>query len=295
MERPSVSVIVPVYNDPRVADCVAALTAQTYPSDRVQIVVVDNGSAIDPAPALARWPQVRLVREERVGSFAARNRGIAASDGEVLAFTDADCMPLPTWIEEGVAALQGQPGCGLVGGRIDLWRRPAGPRTRAELFDRTCNLRQSFYVEVRRFAATANLFTWRRVVDAVGPFRAELRSGGDLEWGGRVAARGYPLVYADRACVRHAVRTSWRELVRKERRTAGGHVSVLQLSGARAPLRHALARELRYLIPARVSAVLRSPAGALDRTALCLAIVMLSAVRAGESLRVCAGGEPRRA
>lgn len=94
----------------------------------------------------------------------------------------------------------------------------------------TFGLRQRHYVEREHCGVTANLFTRRGVVDVVGPFNAALRSRGDVEWGKRVWAAGYPQAYCAAAVVRHPARRSLRELVHKARRVLGGRIDVGELA-----------------------------------------------------------------
>jgi glycosyltransferase involved in cell wall biosynthesis len=93
---PTVSVVIPYYEQPRQLDAVlAALRMQTYPAHLVEIVVADDGST----PALVR-PDVTVVRQKDNGfrAAAARNLGAAASTGEVLCFLDSDTIPEPGYI-----------------------------------------------------------------------------------------------------------------------------------------------------------------------------------------------------
>ncbi len=222
---PFVSVIVPVYNDPeRLAMCLTALQKQTHAKDSYEVIVVDNGSVEPIDPVVARFPQVAALRETRPGSFAARNLGLSVAKGEVIGFTDADCIPAVDWIETGVARLASAPGCGLIAGRVDLFfKNPARP-TAAELYDMVMiGLPQQQFAEEYHFGATANVFTTRSVIDRVGPFDASLKSGGDNEWGRRVFAAGLPVVYADEVRVSHPARDSVREMIRKVVRVTGGH------------------------------------------------------------------------
>jgi glycosyltransferase involved in cell wall biosynthesis len=218
--QPLVSVIIPVYNDAaRLRRCLLALAEQTYP--RYEVIVVDNGSADDVAAAVAGLPFVRLCAEARPGSYAARNAGLAQARGDLLAFTDSDCVPEPGWIAAGVARLQAAPGCGLVAGSIALFC--AGPRpTPVELYECLTAFPQQEYVERDHYGATANLFTTRAVMERVGPFAAALTSGGDREWGQRVHAAGLPLIYADEVRVGHPARRSFGELARKIARVTNG-------------------------------------------------------------------------
>src|SRR5687767_14260928 len=98
--QPSVSVIIPVYNDTeRLLRCLEALEAQTYPRNRFEVIVVDNGSDVPVADTLNRHAGCAiLVTEPRPGGFVARNAGIERASGEILAFTDADCLPAASWL-----------------------------------------------------------------------------------------------------------------------------------------------------------------------------------------------------
>ena len=218
-ETPFVSVIVPVYNDAgRLLLCMEALEQQTYPGDRYEVVVVDNGSSPPLGNLAERFPHCVIVSEAQPGSYAARNRGIAASGGEVVCFTDADCVPGERWIEAGVAGLQG---ADLVGGRIDVLPARADTPTAAELYDITFGFRQELNVELG-FTPTANLITRRCVIDAVGPFDAGLKSGGDHEWCDRAVAAGYRLAYSDAAAVVHPARHTMGQINQRAARFAGG-------------------------------------------------------------------------
>ncbi len=117
------------------------------------------------------------------------------------------------------------PNCGLIAGRIDFsFIEPERPTT-AELFDSMTFLAQEKYVEEEHYGATANVFTFREVFEKVGLFNDELKSGGDREWGKRVHAAGYDLVYADDVCISHPARYSTKALKTKVVRVVEGQFS----------------------------------------------------------------------
>lgn len=230
MSTPFVSIIIPVYNDSeRLKLCLRALERQTYPRDCFEIIVVDNGS--DVPVEVGEFPLVHLVYEVQPGSYAARNRGLAAAKGTVLAFTDSDCLPDPDWLEAGVRCLLGD--VGLVGGRVEVFPEDAANPTAVELYESLFAFQMRESIEQRHFSPTCNLFTTRQVFDAVGLFDARLKSGGDAEWGQRVHAQGYPLIYADSVCIRHPARRSFEEVARKDRRRVTGKMTRLKFERGR--------------------------------------------------------------
>lgn len=222
-DTPFVSVIVPVFNDPeRLRLCLNALQHQSYQRDCYEIIVVDNGSREDIGAALGFPAGIQFVKEPQPGSYAARNTGVKMARGSVLAFTDADCIPHGEWIARGVARLQAHPEVGLVAGGIKVFFQDAERPTAVELYESITAFPQRKYVEEYHYGATANVFTWRRVMDKIGPFNAALISGGDREWGQRVYAAGLPLVYAEEVEIKHPARRSFEELSNKVVRVTKG-------------------------------------------------------------------------
>jgi glycosyltransferase involved in cell wall biosynthesis len=261
------------------------------------VIVVDNGSRADLAGAVAAFPHARHVVEPKPGSYAARNHGIRVARGQVLAFTDSDCIPAADWIEQGVARLLGAPDAGFVAGRVDMFVQDPARPTAAELYDViVLNFRQDENVRERGFGATANMFTRPEVVARVGPFDESLRSAGDLEWGRRVTAGGFGGVYADEARVRHPARRSMGGTLRRAARLAGG-THGLRDRGDVSTARF-LARLARQLTPAvhfywRILRR-RAPARLADRVKVVLVALAVKYVEAWEMIRLRFGGPPRR-
>jgi glycosyltransferase involved in cell wall biosynthesis len=222
-DDPFVSVIVPVFNDAeRLRLCLQALENQTYLKHCYEVIVVDNASQEDIKPVVGQFQQAIAAYESQPGSYAARNTGLALAKGEVIAFTDADCIPASDWLEKGVMTLTSVPNCGMVGGRIDIFFRDENQATPIELYESLTAFPQHKLVQQQQFAATANVFTYKQVIERVGQFETTLKSGGDVEWGQRVAAAGYQLVYADEVRVAHPARHSWSQLFKRTVRMTGG-------------------------------------------------------------------------
>jgi len=119
MTTPLVSIVIPTYARPeRLRECLAALARQTMAADTFEIVVVDDGSpqpVEPPADTSPTGPTIRIVRQSNAGPSAARNRGVAEARGELIAFTDDDCLPTPSWLESLVTAHRQSPDA-VVGG-----------------------------------------------------------------------------------------------------------------------------------------------------------------------------------
>lgn len=217
--------IVPVFNqDGALSSTLEALAGQTVGPHEREIVVVDNGSTDETADVLAASrevvPGLRTAVEDSVrGSYAARNRGIDVAEGALLAFTDADCLPHPSWLERGLAAAQ--TGSDLVAGRIELTFRGDRPNV-WEYVDAGGFLDQRLHVEEHGFGVTANLFVRREVFRSVGVFRATLKSGGDYEFCHRATAGGASITYAEDAVVSHPARAEAAEVFAKTKRVAIG-------------------------------------------------------------------------
>ncbi|MDD9208173.1 glycosyltransferase, partial [Georgenia sp. 10Sc9-8] len=169
-------------------------------------------------------PRFRLVHEGRRGSYAARNAGAAVAIGDVLAFTDSDCLPRADWLRAGVAVLYGDLRPDAVGGAIEMvFRNGKAPESGPEHYDAYDGLpQQEHFITTYPFAATANMFVRAEAFRAAGPFDAAFTSGGDREWGARLAAIGGRFAYAPGAVVDHPTRPTWAELTRKSRRIAHG-------------------------------------------------------------------------
>ncbi|MEP0945759.1 MULTISPECIES: glycosyltransferase [Cyanophyceae] len=226
------SVVIPVFNDnDHLEICLTALEQQSYPSNRYEVLVIDNNSKEDVSVVTAKFKSVTLLHEPTPGSYIARNLGIKQAKGSVIAFTDADCIPAPNWIEEGVATLCSQKHVGLIAGHIDLFAKDSSKPNAFELYETIAlAFPQDQFVENDHFGVTANLFTFKDVIDSVGLFDESLKSGGDREWGQRVYSAGYGQLYGPKACVKHPARNTWESLRKRSVRIIGGKYDLLKLN-----------------------------------------------------------------
>jgi GT2 family glycosyltransferase len=208
-----VSVVVPHYQDLASLDaCLTALVGQTFPKSDYEIVVADNNSPIGVAAVEQTIAgRARLTVATEKGAGPARNAGVLAAKGELLAFTDCDCVPAPGWLAAGIAALDKAP---VIGGRMTV--STSAHKSGAEAFESVFAFDNEDYVERKGFTVTANLFCARTTFDAVGPFRTGVSE--DTEWCWRARDLGYPIAYAPDAVCSHPARPDWSALVKKSAR-----------------------------------------------------------------------------
>ncbi|MEM7528450.1 MAG: glycosyltransferase [Pseudomonadota bacterium] len=177
---PFVSVVIPARDAAgTIGRCLDALAAQQYPADRYEVLVVDNGSRDATAEIVSGKPRATLLTETKPGAYAARNRGVAAARGEIVAFTDADCMPAPDWLATAVAAIGD--GASIVLGR----RRAYRPSRALRLLDAYEAAKEAFVFNsgdpMLAYGYTANMAVSMEELQRQGGF-AELMRGADTEF-----------------------------------------------------------------------------------------------------------------
>jgi cellulose synthase/poly-beta-1,6-N-acetylglucosamine synthase-like glycosyltransferase len=194
------SVIVPVFDGAQTLDaCLRALSAQTIGSDRYDVIVVDDGSTDDSAHVAARH-EVTAIRQDHTGAAAARNRGAKQARGQVLLYTDADCEPLPDWVEQMLAPFADPEVMGVKGVYRTRQRASVARFVQAEFeekYDRQKRMAQIDFVDT--YAAAYR----REVLTAHGGFDPAFLMDEDQEFSFRLAGAGYRLVFQPTAGVYH--------------------------------------------------------------------------------------------
>ena len=255
----TISVVVPVYNDPEgIRTTLESLTAQTYPVDAYEVLVVDNGSGDDTREVVQEYCERHpdlvslLVEDEIQSSYAARNRGIERARGSLVAFIDADMTVEPTWAESVVASHR-EHGWDYMGCRIETYVE--GEDSLTATYDRAMGFTVQRYLDQANFAVTACLTVTKSVFDSVGRFDARLISGGDGEFGQRVHAAGFDQCYDPDITVYHPARTTLRAWLEKQFRVGRGSIQRRRYHPQRSGSAHPLApRKFLPLRPGRFHA-----------------------------------------
>lgn len=197
-----VSIVVPVRNGvATVARCLDSIMALDYPAGQREVIVVDNGSTDGTAAAARAYP-VTVISHPQPGVAGARNAGIRAAHGEIIAFIDADCVADKGWLRElQVGADNPAVGC-FVGPitALDTSRLVSRWVEDHELISQERLLSSSPPV-----AAAGNIAYRKAVFDTVGVFDEDMIAGedGDLFWR-MVRSDRFLVRYNRKARVRHA-------------------------------------------------------------------------------------------
>jgi len=200
---PTVSIVIPVYNGMRtIRNCLDAILAVDYPQNRYEVIVVDNNSR-DGTPEVVKHYPVKLVYETKLqGPHAATNTGLREVKGEIVVFTDSDCVPEKEWLRRMVAPFE-DPDVVAVGGQIE----PYEPQTRVERFlgneIRPFNNCVEMAPGFPKSVLTGNAAYRTQAVMDVGMFNPNLYTGSevDMAWriqwktGKRVASAPDAVVY----------------------------------------------------------------------------------------------------
>ncbi len=217
----SVSIIIPVLNGAAtIADAIRGVLSQRWAGPRPEVIVVDNGSSDSTPEVVSEFP-VRLLHEPERGVAAARNRGLRAARGEIIACLDADTLPTRTWLHHLVAPLE-DPGVCQVGGTVASFK-PSSP---AERFaDALGFFRPDHSVERERnpFVPGLNTAVRRSDAQAIGGWCEDFRFGEDVDFSFRLTRRtGSRLAHSPHAVVFHRHRQDDESLWRQARGWGAG-------------------------------------------------------------------------
>lgn len=211
---PKVSVVVASYNGGKTLKiCLESLGRLNYPD--YEVILVDDGSTDGTPEIAARFPAVRVIRQANLGLSAARNAGIAAARGEVVAFTDSDCRADEDWLYYVVGDLLRSDFAGMGGHNFlppedsptaaAVMASPGGP-AHVMLTDREAE-----------HIPGCNMVFYKSALEQVGGFDPVFRKAGDdvdICW--RLQSEGYRLGFSPGGFVWHYRRSTVRAYLKQQ-------------------------------------------------------------------------------
>lgn len=194
MESPFISIIIPTYNrKDLLKKCMISLANQTYPKDRFEVIIVDDGSTDGTEKIITNYInilKVKYLKEKNQGPAIARNRGSTVAKGEIIGFLDDDVVVNKHWIENVIKYFE-QHDIGGVEGKVLAYKNdPITPFTHV-----VENLSGSRYL-------TCNIFYRKRIFEEVGGFDEKfthpsiphIREDTDIALS--VLGKGYKILFA---------------------------------------------------------------------------------------------------
>ena len=221
----NISVIIPVLNDALgLQETVLSFVSQDYPKDRYEIIIIDNGSTDNTAEVANNLVQtypglVRYGIENNIkSSYAARNKGINMSNGDIISFIDADVTVLPDYLKNIWTVFE-KNSVDYVGVEVILYLKKD---TLSSKYNIVNDFPIQTFLEKHHFIPTCCLSIRRPVLDVVGNFDSRLESSGDLEFGTRVYEAGLKQLFVKDIKIRHPARYKYNSLINKSNRIARG-------------------------------------------------------------------------
>jgi len=226
---PPVSVVVPIYNGEKdLPDLLECLRRQTYPRQQVEYLLVDNNSrdrtgeilATAAASCQADPSSIKLyaLNQNHIqSSYAARNTGIQAATGQIIAFTDADCRPKPDWLANLIQPFIAET-VGIIAGEIVALSGKTLLEKYADIQE-TLSQKHTLDHSFCPYGQTANLAIRRCIFTEIGLFRPYLTTGGDADICWRILrGTNWQIKFAPLALVEHRHRSTLRQLKSQWRR-----------------------------------------------------------------------------
>lgn len=196
------SIIVPVYNAEKTLEqCIFSLLELDYPKNMLEIIFVDNNSSDSTPNILKKYiERLNVLNEVKQGPAAARNKGIAQAKGDIVAFTDSDCMVEKYWLKNIAETFHKNKDIYIIGGKI-LSKIPFNniEKYGEKIHDhnKAINLYKPSTV------ITMNMAVRKDIFKKVGLFDEEFMRGSDTDFSYRVYKAGYKFKYVPEAIIFH--------------------------------------------------------------------------------------------
>ncbi len=195
------SVIVPIYNaESTLAACINSLLRLNCTTENLELILVNNASTYRTADVLTRYSrEIEILYKEKTGPADARNKGLLSARGDVIAFTDSDCVADKDWLQQIAFPLQDD-SVGIVGGKI-LAKRPCNKIE--EFGEKIHDHNRSINEFNPPYVITMNCASRLCVLKEVGLFDESFRRGEDIDLSYRIFQAGYRFVYKPEDIIYH--------------------------------------------------------------------------------------------
>lgn len=217
---PEVSVVVPVRNEADcIAQCLAAICAQDYPADRLEILLVDGESddgTLDIVQSLPESGRVRVLQNPQRQQAYGMNVGIAAAQGDIIVRVDGHTIIAPDYVRQCVIALQTTGAANVGGPMVAMGRTPVSKAIAVATRSRF-GVPSAFHVSDRpQYVDTVYLGAWpRSVLERAGGFDGRLINNQDYELNVRIRKQGGKIYMTPAIRSQYTPRGSFKALIRQ--------------------------------------------------------------------------------
>ena len=196
------SIIIPAYNSEKTLySCLESLEDQSLPKDYYEVIVVDDGST-DSTATIAKKFNNKYIYQTNQGPASARNKGVKSAVGDIILFTDSDCVPDHNWIREMVKPFSNSEVIGVKGTYKTKQKELAAKFAQAEFEDRYDLLQKSSTIDmIDTYSAAYRKDVFLNIGGFDQSFPVASNEDTDLSY--RLAASGYKLVFTQNAFVYH--------------------------------------------------------------------------------------------
>jgi cellulose synthase/poly-beta-1,6-N-acetylglucosamine synthase-like glycosyltransferase len=219
-KAPAVTVVVPVRNcEKTIGKTLDALGRIDYPGEKLEVIVVDGISSDRTKEIVQQYP-VKMLTQRTEGLNQARNTGLENSTGEIIAYTDGDCVVSSKWLRKIVANFD-DPEVGAVGGNVEGYRKD---NLFAQYADNSVIRVMPFssrrvtldHLKPFLYAPGCNMAFRRSALEKAGLFNPNIRNGFDeFETLERIIKSGFKIVFDPEVLVQHQHRSSLREIMKQ--------------------------------------------------------------------------------
>ena len=234
--QPPVSIIVPVRNgESTIEPLLESLQRLDYDKNKLEVIVVDGNSTDGTRDIVKKYP-VKLMIERREGLNAARNAGVKNSNGEIIVFTDCDCIVSSDWIRKVVENFK-DPRVSCVGGSA----KGRDNDFVSQYADNSIVLLMPFFKKREELSmiklflhhpAGCNMAFRRKAFKEVGCFDESIQYGfDDVEFVERVCKAGYKMVLDPNVLVWHKHRSTLKEFLKQNFKYGRGSGVLLKRKG----------------------------------------------------------------
>lgn len=225
-----VSIVLPVFNGEKlIGACLESIANLNYPKSNFELIVVDNGSTDRTVEIIKNFQtnnslETKLYFQKIKGSYAARNVGVRSAIGDIIVFTDADCIVDKDWLINIVQYFSDDTMGGVAGEIL-----PGGGDSLVERYstvEEVLSQKRTFNSKFLPYAQTANAAYRKELFSRIGYFD-EVISGGDADYSWRMQLEtDYKMGYAEDAVVLHRHRTDIKGLFKQRFKHGYGFILI---------------------------------------------------------------------